>query len=201
MDDLIGKKIGSLCVLERAGSDRSNHALYLCLCDCGNKKTFRGTQLRGKIESCGCKRVEKNAQRLTKHRMYGTRLYRIWCGIKKRTILKDYRDVTKRNYWGRGVNICDEWVDFENFMNWALSNGYNDSLTIDRIDNDKGYFPNNCRWVTIRQQANNRRNNVIIEIGNERDTLANWCRRKNKDYTYIYNKMYRTKIRDERLFE
>ena len=107
-----------------------------------------------------------------KHGGTRTRLYQIYKDMKKRCYNPENKDYY--NYGGRGIEICDEWViDFSSFREWAYNNGYDDALTIDRIDNNKGYEPNNCRWATLREQFSNRRTNNILTFRNETDTLTN----------------------------
>lgn len=109
-----------------------------------------------------------------RHGMYQTRLYGCWEGMKSRcycTTAGNYR-----NYGGRGITICDEWRDsFESFRDWALANGYADNLYIDRISSDGNYEPSNCRWVTMREQQNNKRNNKLIEFKGVVLTQSEWC--------------------------
>lgn len=109
-----------------------------------------------------------------KHGMYGTRLYSIWRGIKSRCL--NPNEPGYRLYGGRGITVCPEWLDGETFFKWALSHGYEDNLTIDRIDCNKGYSPDNCRWITNDEQQRNRRNNIVIEYNGEKHCLAEWAR-------------------------
>jgi len=93
------------------------------------------------------------------HGMRNTRIYSIWCGMKKRCALKSHKAFP--NYGGRGITVCQEWLTFENFYAWSRISGYAENLTIDRIDNNKGYFAENCRWVTLQQNSSHRRTNIL----------------------------------------
>ena len=175
--DLTGERFGRLVVI---GLDDKNtrKTYWVCQCDCGETKTVRSDALlSGATVSCGCKKKEQNCKNLTagkKHYMSGTRLYMIWQGMKARCY--NVHNARYHSYGGRGITICDEWKNsFESFMKWAYENGYDDSLTIDRKDNDGNYEPQNCQWATIKEQVNNRRSNIKITIGNATKTLSEWC--------------------------
>ena len=116
---------------------------------------------------------ERAAEANTKHGMYKTRLYSVWQSMLQRAgVYKGADENNKRHYQDRGITVCSEWLVFENFRDWALSHGYSDDLEIDRIDNDKGYCPENCRWVTPKENTNNRRNTIRLEDGTP---LAMFC--------------------------
>lgn len=162
--DLTGQRFGRLTAIERCGMDSSGkNSVWLCLCDCGGTTKATTTHLRnGHTQSCGCLAMEraieggKKTRFQTKHGASHTRAYRIWSGMKSRCYNPN---APKYHLWGgRGVTICDEWLaSFQSFHDWAMANGYADNLTIDRIDCDGNYEPNNCRWVTIAEQNRNRR--------------------------------------------
>ena len=171
--DLTGKKFNKLLVLKRTGTDKRRNAIWLCQCDCGNLKEISSPILKSKTTiSCGCLRKE-NAHKLgkskysdrTKHGKRYTRLYSIWCGMKQRCYYK--KSENYKNYGGRNIKVCNEWkTNFEIFYNWAINNGYEENLTLDRIDVNGNYEPFNCRWVTWKVQANNKRQNVVRKIDN-----------------------------------
>jgi hypothetical protein len=123
---------------------------------CGNEfRTSTQGVLRGKTKSCGCYNIKRVRESNTKHGLRSTRLYTTWSDIKRRTLNPKHKSY--QNYGGRGITICEEWLDIHNFYKWALSNGYSDELSIDRIDNDGNYCPENCRWVTPTIQIRNQR--------------------------------------------
>lgn len=161
LTDLSDRQFGMLKVIERTKNGKDGATRYLCECACGNRKIVRSKHLKsGAVDNCGCKRVKRMREtKLRNGSMYGgcgTRLYRIYSCMKDRCYNKSRERYA--DYGGRGITVCDEWLDsFEAFRDWALNNGYRDDLSIDRIENDKSCSPENCRWVTVKEQNNNRR--------------------------------------------
>lgn len=184
--DLTGQRFGRLVVLERAENSKNGQARWKCQCDCGNVKIIQGNHLRqGTTKSCGCLEKE-NLYKIAHQKTHGetkTRLYQIWSGIKQRCNNINSPDYYR--YGGRGITICEEWLKYEPFRDWAVNNGYSENLSIDRIDNNKGYNPENCRWITMFEQAGNRRNNHIISYNGEEKTIAEFAREYNIPYATL----------------
>ena len=161
LKDLTGQRFGRLVVIGRAGHSKKREILWLCLCDCGKTTTVPGFNLRiGNTGSCGCLNSEMAKKRNTTHGKSRSRLYGVWSGMRQRCC--NPSSPRYFQYGGRGILICDEWLhDFQAFYDWAMANGYDENAprgqcTIDRIDNDKGYSPDNCRWVSMKVQRHNR---------------------------------------------
>ena len=193
-ENLVGMKFGRLTVMDRE-SPKSKKAkgLWVCKCECGNVIKVNTSDLKsGNTTSCGCKRKETLRQLRTKHGESNTRLYNVWSDMKKRCY--NTKNVDYKNYGGRGITVCDEWMDFQNFYEWAIANGYDETApkgqcTIDRIDVNGCYEPENCRWVNWHIQMNNKRNNRILTYNGESHTLAEWCEIVNIPYNCLKSRL------------
>lgn len=174
---MIGRKFGRLLVIERGPEQYApcgqHRDMWVCKCDCGNVKTIAEDSLRyNKTKSCGCLGTENLIKRSTKHNKFGTRIYNLWGNMNYRC--NNERSDHYQYYGGRGIKVCDEWQEFEPFYDWAMSHGYSDDLTIDRIDVNGNYCPENCRWVTPKEQANNRRNTRYLTYNGETKCVKDW---------------------------
>lgn len=174
--DYIGKKYNKLTVKSFEGKDNFGNHIVDCDCDCGNSKNVLLRDIRkGITKSCGCLQKEVAKGMKVTHGLTGTRLYNIWCNMKERCYNSSVP--AYENYGGRGITVCDEWKDgIVAFHNWAKDNGYSDKLTLERLDVNKGYSPDNCTWITKGDQARNTRNSKHINLFGETKTISEWCR-------------------------
>ncbi len=173
---IIGKRFGRLRVLELDHIGKHHSTWWRCICDCGNETiVYRGSLTSGDTISCGCYHSEFKNEFSKTHGMSNHPLYSVWRGMIQRCT-----SITAANYeryGGRGIGVCEEWRNsFENFYDWAIDSGYEDGLSIDRIDNALGYYPDNCRWATRIEQQNNTRRNHKFTYANETHSIAEWSR-------------------------
>lgn len=186
--NLIGQKFGRLTVVEQV-EYKNKKVYWLCKCKCGNFcKVPTGNLRSGNTTSCGCVHKNMMKEQFKTHGYTNSRLYVTWCGIKDRC----YNAHCKiyKHYGGRGIKMCDEWLhNFQAFYNWSINNGYNDTLTIDRIDVNGNYEPNNCRWVTAKEQARNRRSCRYYTINEQRHCLKDWCEILDLNYKKVYSRL------------
>ena len=185
--DLTGRSFNQLFVVGEAPR-RGTHRYWECVCACGEVLEVREWNLTsGAARSCGCVSVEGSRLRGTRHGLSGTRIYSIWQGINDRC-----NRHTSKNYIGygsRGIN--NKFKGFISFKNWAFANGYSDDLSIDRIDNDEGYSPDNCKWSNKVQQANNRRSNNVLHFYNSSFTIREWSRKLNINHSTLEGRINR----------
>ncbi len=185
--DLTGQKFGKLTAIKDVGRNKSHKVLWLCKCECGNDKIINASSLRnGYTLSCGCLQKERAREGKTTHGMEGTRIYRIWKDIKIRCLYP--KAINYKWYGGRGIKICDKWLKFEGFYE-DMGPTYKEGLTIDRIDSNKDYCKENCKWSTKIEQANNQSNNLIVTYNGITDTLANMCKKYKLEYKLIETRL------------
>lgn len=192
-ENLTGQKFGKLTVLELIERTKG-HGKYKCLCECGKETVTISTNLKqGKTKSCGCGEVQNrknNWEKITTHGLSEHPLYVTWNGMKARC----YNPNSEKFpiYGGRGIIICDEWEeDFKAFYDWSIANGWQEGLTIDRIDNDGIYEPSNCRMADDETQANNKSTSVYINYNGEKKTIAQWAKHFNMPQYLIGQRLRR----------
>lgn len=190
LDNLSGQKFGRLTVLSRA-TNKGTRTRWKCICECGNETIAHASALKdGHTTSCGC---YANERRGDSHRTHGkthTRLHDIWSNIVQRT--ENPENPSYKHYGARGISMCPEWRNnAAAFMAWAEANGYNETLTIDRIDVMGNYCPENCRWVTKTQQANNKTNSRYVEAFGRRQTIAEWGKERGVNAETLRNRIDR----------
>ena len=196
--DLTGQKFGKLAVIQRIGS-KDRKAVWRCRCDCENIVDVVGKDLRnGHTKSCGCLRVEQTSKVHRTHGKSKSRLFSIWQAMLKRCYRNNNKDY--KRYGGRGITVCEEWLKFEPFNDWAVANGYKEGLTIDRIDTNGNYEPSNCRWATIKEQCNNRTNNSFITYNGKTQTITQWADELGINYRTLVGRVKRLHWSVEKAF-
>lgn len=195
IDNLSGRRFGRLTVVGFDHTDARGNTYWLCECDCGNETIVqRGNLLSGGTLSCGCYSREIFLQRVTTHGGSHTPLYDVWHSMHQRC--EDENHKFYQRYGGRGIDVCDEWDDYECFKEWAQNNGYKSGLTLDRECNNLGYCPDNCRWVTQQTQCNNRSSNHYITYNGDTHTIAEWARLLQVNYSTLQGRIKRNDMRD-----
>jgi hypothetical protein len=177
--DLTGQRFGRLTCIKMIGRDNQYRPIWLCKCDCGKETKVISSRLRREeTKSCGCLGREKRAAANTTHSLLigkrdkAPRLYSIWRNMKQRCF--NPKASKYEIYGGRGITVCKEWLEYLNFHNWAIQNGYSDELSIDRIDSDGNYEPSNCRWVSYSEQNSNKRDNHLVTYNGVTKTMKDW---------------------------
>lgn len=187
--NIIGKRFGRAIALRQFREE--GYTKVECLCDCGNKFiTHRLSLVDENTVSCGCYHKERIIEASFKHGLTDTRIHGIWCDMRSRCNLKTNHNY--HGYGGRGIKVCDSWEGengFKCFYEWSMRNGYTDKLTIDRIDNNGMYSPDNCRWTDMKTQCNNTRRNVLVEYKGKTKTIGQWAVELNLKYSRIYSRI------------
>lgn len=196
IDELIGKQYAHLLIIKEIPTSKYEIRKVLCKCECGTEKIISLKDvLNGHTQSCGCYRKKVSAEKMTTHGMSDTRLYKVWRLMIQRCYDKNCSVYSR--YGGRGITICDEWLnDFIAFYDWAYSHGYDEKAdymgcTLDRIDVNGNYYPENCRWANAITQCNNRTNNRKITFNGEIHTIAEWARKYNMNYTTLFCRLFK----------
>lgn len=175
--DLTGKHFGLLTAIEPVGKNKWGNLLWKCKCQCGNEVVIPSEKLvQGRKRDCGCMETENRSRAASKHGITAggkPRTFIIWNGMKSRC--NNPKSISYKNYGARGIRVCDEWMAFINFHNWAIANGYADGLEIDRIDNNGNYCPSNCHWVTRSENRKKTRNTHYITMAGETHNVSEWC--------------------------
>lgn len=188
LKDLTNRRFGRLTAIKHIGFNKWNNAVWLCKCDCGKEhQAASGKLLQGKVSSCGCHAKDLHIKQLQKHGITTggkPRTLTIWSGMKARCL--NPNATSYKNYGARGVKVCNEWMEFEKFHNWAIQNGYDEGLQLDRIDNDGNYEPTNCRWVDRTTNMINQRRNRIITIDERSQPISYWIKELRLTRSTVY---------------
>lgn len=195
--DIAGIRFGRLIAIKRS-DNKDGHTRWLCGCDCGNQITARTDYLlNGSTKSCGCLASECTPPNQTVHGMSRSKLYKVWMAMRQRC--GNPRDKNYHRYGGRGIVVCDEWQNsFEAFRDWALNHGYiSGKVDLDRIDNDKGYSPDNCRFVSHQINLCNTHRKVHSIINGEDITLSDAAKKYGISYRLLYQRYKRGKRGDD----
>ena len=196
----IDQRYGKLTVIEDLGMIKrpngKNRHFWKCKCDCGNTFEVRGDCLKsGNNKSCGCLQYEHAK---TTHNMTGTKIYGVWASMKQRC--ENSNDKAYKWYGSQGIKVCDEWSkSFEEFYSWAKKNGYQEGLTIERIDVKGNYEPDNCKWITQQEQSLNTRRSRIITYNGKTQTLKEWSDELGIKYMKLWSMLEKWPV--ERAFE
>ncbi len=187
--DLTGLRYGRFTVVRRVENSKSGCSRWLCRCDCGEERVHTAGALNyGEIQSCGCLGKESRLRSNTRHGGSKTKLYRVWHSMKDRCSLETCSAF--KHYGGRGISVCEEWKDYQVFHDWAMSSGYKEGLSIDRIDVNGNYEPSNCRWVSKDVQANNTTANKVLCHNGESRTMSEWAKILGISYSTLAKRLH-----------
>lgn len=192
--DITGNKYGRLTAIKESYKTKSD-TYWLCKCDCGNYKNVRKCNLTGNVTfSCGCLQKEAVSKVLKTHGKSKTKIYKVWASMNQRCTNESYSEY--KCYGGKGISVCNDWKKFENFYKWAIENGYKEScekysISIDRINTNENYCPENCRFVNYKIQGRNKTNNHLININGNIKPLSEWCEIYNINSSTVRNRIAR----------
>ena len=191
--DLTGERFGRLVVIKRVENDKHGNSCWLCKCDCEQEVVVRGFSIKKKnTQSCGCFRKETAVQQNTKHghskRYAKTGIYYSWYGMKQRC--GNPNNNRYKDYGGRGIIVCEEWMEFPNFLK-DMGNGWKSGLTIERKNNNEGYCKKNCKWTTKKEQNRNSRRNCLIKYDGKTQCLSAWAEETNIGKDTIWGRLYK----------
>lgn len=188
MKDLKGLRFGRLKVIEFAGKQYGNKNYWRCICDCGNiKDVYQSNLTCGITHSCGCLAKERFTRRT--HGQRHNKIYKIWESMKRRC--NSEKSQRYACYGGRGIKYTPEWEKFEGFYDWAVSSGYVEGLSLDRINPDGNYEPNNCRWIPLKEQAYNKTNSVKFTYNGTTKCLSEWANIYDIPYERLYQRIFK----------
>lgn len=186
LKDLSGQMYGRLTVIRRIIINDKPRTYWSCTCSCGNTVVVWGDSLRkGTTRSCGCFMRERAVETNTTHGLKDHPLYQMWNGMKQRC--SNPRNPKYKNYGGRGIQVCDRWLDFSNFI--EDMGEAPQGMSINRINNDGNYEPSNCQWATPKEQSNNQRSNRVLEFNGKKQTLAQWAEELNINYGTLLDRL------------
>ena len=197
MEDLTGMKFNRLTVVSFLYKNKTNY-YWNCVCECGNNVVVqRGALKSGHAKSCGCYGKEKLIERLTTHNLCDTPTYRTWDSMIQRCTNKKHKNYYL--YGEKGITVCERWFDFQNFIEDMGLRPPN--LTLDRKNGSDGYYKDNCRWITVKRQANNTKTNVNITYNGKTQSLSMWAEELGIHRGTLNNRLFRSKWTVEKSFK
>lgn len=188
--DLIGQKFGRLTVIKKGPKKQGGKQYWMCKCECGNTKSvYQYNLISGQTQSCGCLQKEIAKSNLTKHGFSKTPIYKIWEAMKRRC--DSPKSQRYASYGGRGITYCADWKTFEGFYQWASTSGYKPGMSIERVDVDKNYCPENCKWIPLKDQPKNKTTSDRYTYRGETKCLTDWCNDLNISYSTVYQRIHK----------